>query len=133
MSDYLDQIAKETNKESLIKIMEEDRPGAARVLAASKNAVPEVLARLAIHSSEMVRVLVARNLKTPTDVLKAMTLDTNVAIRDSARFSLARLGKPKIEAPQSTLPKERDVEEVVKEIKKTDKKPKKNKRKGKKK
>ena len=70
------------------------------------------------------------------DVLKAMTLDTNVAIRDSARFSLGRLGRPKTVAPkvEEAAVKEKPVEEVVKEIKK-ERKPKKGRkgsRKGKK-
>ena len=82
--DYLSQASEETNKESLLKMIEEDRPGVARIVAGSKHATAEILEKLMGHSSRMVRVLVARNLNTPTDVLKAMTLDSEVSIRDSA-------------------------------------------------
>ena len=122
MSDYLNQVEKECNPDSLMKIIEEDRPGAARIVAGRDNIDGKLLACLSIHSSEMVRVLVARNLNTPIDVLKAMTLDTNVVIRDSARFSLGRIGRPKSPAPIKE--KEKQVEEVVKDIKK-ERKPKK--------
>jgi hypothetical protein len=127
MAEYLDQVAKETNPESLKRFLEENRPGVARVLASSKNATKEVLSALFSHRSLMVRVEVARNLLTPTDILKVLSLDTEVAVRDSARFSLARLGKPKVEL--APIPKvEKPVEEVVLEIKNESKK---NKRKNK--
>ncbi len=121
MAEYLDQVARETNAESLKRYLEEDRPGVARTIAASENASKEIFSTLFTHSSLMVRVLVARNLKTPPDILKVLSLDTEVAVRDSARFSLARLGRPKIiEAPVEKV--ERPVEEVVDSIKKEKKK-----------
>ncbi len=126
MSDYLNQVEIERNVDSLLKYIQEDRPGSARVIARREDVDPKILAKLSMHSSEMVRVLIARNLKTPTDVLKMMTLDTNVAIRDSAKFSLGRLGKPKDPDPvvPKQVKKEKPVEDVVKDIKK-EKKPKK--------
>jgi hypothetical protein len=121
VSTCLDQVAKETNPSSLKRFLEENRPGVARTIAGSKNASKEVLSTLFSHSSMMVRVLVARNLKTPIDILKVLSLDTEVAVRDSARFSLARLGKPKVtEVIIKEAPK--PVEEVVKDIKKENKK-----------
>jgi len=126
MSDYLNQVEIERNTDSLLKYIQDDRPGAARAVAKREDIDPKILAHLSMHPSEMVRVLVARNLKTPTDILKMMTLDTNVAIRDSAKFSLGRLGKPEVLEPLNSKPekKEKPVDEVVKEIKK-EKKPKK--------
>lgn len=120
MADYLDQVGRETNPSSLKKLLEENRPGVARAIAGSEHATEEILSSLFGHSSLMVRVLVARNLKTPSDILKVLSLDTEVAVRDSARFSLARLGRPKI--TQVEVKQEKPPIEVVKEIKKEKKK-----------
>jgi hypothetical protein len=131
MSDYLDQVTRETNPSSLKRFLEENRPGVARAIAGSSNAPMELLSTLFSHSSMMVRVLVARNLNTPTDILKVLSLDTEVAVRDSARYSLARIGRPKIEEVVIKVA-EKPVEEIVKEIKKENKKQKnKNKNKNK--
>lgn len=131
MSDYLDQAARETNPSSLKRLLEENRPGIARVIAGSDHASEEILGSLFSHPSMMVRVKVARNLKTPPDILKVLSLDTEVAVRDSARYSLARLGKPK-EIEVVIPKKEKQVEEVITEIKKEKKKNKdKNKKKNK--
>ncbi|MFT6068222.1 MAG: hypothetical protein ACJAT2_002936 [Bacteriovoracaceae bacterium] len=124
MAEYLDQVARETNPESLKRYLEENRPGVARAIAASKNAPEVVLCSLFNHQSLMVRVLVARNLRTPPDILKVLSLDTEVAVRDSARFSLARKGRPKIK--EAVVEKaEKPVEEVIATIKKEKKKNKK--------
>lgn len=89
--EYLAEVRECRDKDKMFSFLKEDKPGVALELAKSTHADPRILDILARHISITVRHEVAKNKSTPIEMLKLMSSDKDMLIRDYARRTLKSL------------------------------------------
>ena len=89
--EYLAQVRECSDEEKMFNFLKEDKPGVALELAKSIHTAPRILEILSNHVSITVRHEVAKNKSTPIEILKIMSMDKDMLVRDYSRRTLLTL------------------------------------------